>query len=429
MTAPAPLVPPASARLPRHFRFFLGLIFAACFVQFWHHTTPVRLATSDDVVFQQIVDASDVDAYLTQNALDQGRFYFATPLLMQLFALAYRLESPAAFSFLRAAVFFTQIGLAGWLLARVTRSATWGSTLALGLASLMHLPLTFFPVLSCLPMACGFAAVLLALHFHLTQLDQPSWWAGLLAGVFCLTACLTQEIFVLFLPLFFVLSWTRGHRPWSRVNLTPAVAVAGFLVVYVLFARIYPSTYGGTQLSFNLPAVGQVLSRQLFGVAPGFELILQRPLTGEFVPWLRPGAQIAGILMAIRWPDLLLAVAEAAALLALLVHASRQAVPCARMVSWAVAFAVLINLPVAFSVKYQVFLMQRTFPYMYAFHALFFLAVAGLGLVVMGLRLPWVRLHLPGVGVLLGIGLLALCVSAAASNRHTLQILAGMYNR
>jgi len=433
MSTPAPSPLPASAAssappLSGRAWLLLGLIFLGSFAQFWLGTMPVRFANTDDVFFQEVANRNDPAAYMTGNALDQGRFYFATALFTPLLVQPYRIQSPALFSLLRAGVLFAQIAGAGWLLSRVTKSAAWGATFALFLTGTLHIPLSFFPVLSSLPLCCGFCALLIALHFHLTQLDRPPGWAGLLAGAFYLFSCLTNEIFVMFLPLFFALGWTRGHRPGWRANLAPLVAVTGFVVVYVVFARTYPSNYTGTQLSFDLAGVGSVLARQVIGVIPGFELLVQRPSSAAFEPWLRSGPAIAATLTQMPWTGLLLAIAAAAALYRLLTHLSHQGVPYLRMWPWAVVFAIMLNLPVALSEKYQIFLRQRTFPYMYAFYSFFFLALAGLSLVVSVLHLRGVRAHPSGFHALLALLLLALCVSAAASNHRALLILIEKYN-
>ena len=142
----------------------LAIIFALGFVHFWVRTTPVRLANPDDAVIQDIADTNRLELFARGNALDQARFHFATPLWGYTLTAPYKVHSPAAFSLLRALAWFAPFGLAGWLVARATRNPAWGAAVAFGLMSLLHIPPTFYAVLSYPPFWVGFCGVLAALR-------------------------------------------------------------------------------------------------------------------------------------------------------------------------------------------------------------------------------------------------------------------------
>ena len=88
----------------------LSLLFALCFAHFWVRTLPVRLANTDDVAFQQLVDDEQVAFFTDQNAREQGRFYFASPVFSPVFALPYQVHTAWLYSLLRTAALFIQTG-------------------------------------------------------------------------------------------------------------------------------------------------------------------------------------------------------------------------------------------------------------------------------------------------------------------------------
>lgn len=418
---------PAAVVVSRRAWIGICLLFAIGFVLFWVRTTPVRLANSDDVDFQKITSSGIAEKWITENALTQGRFYQATPVFVSVLTAPYKIVQPWAFSFLRTAAFFGQVGLAAWLLARVTGNPAWGATLALTILCTLHIPLTYYLLLSYPFDWLGFCAVLAALHFHYSHLARPRLGTGVLTGVCFLTGCLMHEIFVLFLPLFAALTWLRGDRRWIRANLAPLTVAFAYAFVYLLFARLHPTTYQGTQFSFNLVAAFQVVVRQIVGNVPGFELIVGR-LYGDAVPLLRSGEEVIHTLLAVPRLDLLVGLVEASAATGLLLHAVRQPPVLVRGWPWAAGFAVFLNLPLAFSAKYHVFILCREFPYAYVFYSFFFMVLAFLSLVVWVAQLPVVRNHGRILGGLAGSMILAASISAAASNHRVLQILTQRFN-
>jgi hypothetical protein len=429
-------MPPANpadsaVSLPRRAWIVLAVVFALGFVHFWVRTTPVRLANPDDIAFQGLVDQNQVADFTSRCALDQGRFYFESPVFGCLFSAHYKIHQPWLYSLIRAVALFTQIGLAGWLLARVTRRPAWGATLALFILGTLHFPLTFYPVLSYPNFWIGFTAVLISLHLHLTYIHRPGLVAGILTGAFLLLAGLMHEFFVVFLPCFLALAWLRpvpGRSGRLRANLAPLVTAAGYAVVFVLFAREFPTTYAGTQFSPDPVAAGQVVVRQMAGIIPGFELLVQRLPPGTRGPLSRSWPDVLQTVAGIPWPDLLLGLVEAATLTGLLLHSARHPPPLLHRWPWALGFAAYLNLPIAFSRKYQIFILHREFPYAYAFYSSIFLSFA---LIATG---DWCLQRLSGpldhrlLHGLLGLLTAALCLSAMASNYRILQILLQRYN-
>lgn len=409
----------------------LAIIFALGFVHFWVRTTPVRLANPDDAVIQDIADTNRLELFARGNALDQARFHFATPLWGYTLTAPYKVHSPAAFSLLRALAWFAQFGLAGWLVARATRNPAWGAAVAFGLMSLLHIPPTFYAVLSYPPFWVGFCGVLAALHCHLSYLRRPGLLPGLLTGAFFLLGYLMNEVFVLFLPAFFALSWLQplpARTGRLRANLAPLTVVLAYVGVYLFFSRQFSSNYEGTQFSPDLKSAAQVVARQMLGILPGFELVFNRIAPGEIGPHLRDAGQIRQTLSLTPWPDVLLGLTEGLALTGLLARCARETGAVVRHWPWILVFAAGLNLPIAFSLKYQVFIFHRSFPYVYAFYSYFFLGLAGVAATAwLGQRLENYSLRPWFLGAL-GVVTVTLCLSAMASNHRVLQILLQKYN-
>jgi hypothetical protein len=393
---------------------------------------PARLANLDDLVFQKLADEDTTEVFMVENATSQARFYFCTPLFGAALSGLYEIRTPWLFSLLRTVALFAQIGLAGWLLARVTAVPALGAALGLLILATLHVPLTYYPVLSYPFDWLGFIAVLGALHFHLSYVRRPSALAGCVAAVLFLLACLMHEIFVLFFPLFAAVSWLQPAGHWAgrlRATLGPLVVAGAYGSVHVLFSRQFPSTYDGTQFSFDPVPAAQVVIRQMIGILPGFELLVHRLAErGTTGPLFREGSMILGTLGNLRPWEYLLALGEAATLTGLLLHSARMIPQLMRFWPWSLVFAAWLNVPIAFSAKYQVFILHREFPYAYAFYSSFFL---GLTLVGAGTQLlHWLsgRLDARALAGLAGLALLALCLSALASNHRVFQFLAQKYN-
>lgn len=402
-------------------------VFVLAFAHFWVRTTPVRFANTDDLVFQDISDRNLSADFTVSNAQGQARFYFASPLFRPALVTLYGVPQPWLFSLLRTAALFAQIGLAGWLVARVTRNSAQGAAFALLFLGTLHIPPTFYPVLSYPCNWLGFCAVLAAVHCHLTYLRRPNPLPAVFTGVFFLLGCQMHEIFIFCLPLFLLLGEPQAGAGWPgrlRAAFAPLTAASGYTAVYLLFARQFPSTYDGTQFSPDLGAAVQVVMRQMVGIIPGFELVVQRLQSEASGPLFREAGAIGRTLLTTPASDLLLGLTEAAALTSLLACAARQAHPSVRRWPWLLACAILLNLPVAFSSKYQVFIFHRQFPYVYAFYASFavYLVLTGAAIGLLHRAGGWLSLTI--VGLLSA----ALCFSAMASNHQVLLWLQQTYN-
>lgn len=406
----------------------LAVLLVLSFLLFWVRTTPVRLANTDDAAIQGIAHNGSLEQYVVDNAVAQGRFYYALPGLGRITTGFYQIDRPWLFSLVRALAFYAQVGLAAWLVARLAGHAAWGVALGLLITSTLHIPQTFFPLLSFPGFWVGFGAILTGLHFQLSHVERPRAWVGGLAGLCLLFACLMHDSFVFFFPLFPAIGWARRSPRWLRDSLPAFTALLAYVATYLLFARLHPSQYDGTQVATNLPAALGVLGRQMVGVLPGVELFLQRQQGTEPAPLLHAWPEIARAAAATPWLDLLLALANAATLTWLLARCSRPTPALARAWPLALGFAVALNVPIAFTAKYQVFIFQRTFPYVYAFYSYFFIILAVTGLLALAGRWRAVEQRPRLALAALGLVLAAACSSAAVANYRTLQSLARTYN-
>jgi len=178
------------------------------------------------------------------------------------------------------------------LAARVMQSAAFGALVSLLLAGTLHIPATFFLVLSFPPAWIGFAALLGALHCHLTYLRRPGLASGLLTGTLYLLAALMHDVFIVYLPLFVALSWlqektarvsfaaTKPDSPGGRAGLLwPCIAASPGNFRRATRAR---------QFYLDALVAAKVLLRQLIGIVPGFELLVHRLPADTTGPLFRP---------------------------------------------------------------------------------------------------------------------------------------------
>ena len=401
-------------------------VLAAAFLHFWIHTTPVRLATPDDVEFQAVVDQGNATEYLATHAREQGRFLYCTPIYRFALFSFYEVRDAPVFSLLRTTALFAQIALTAWLTARVLQSAALGTALALLLAGTLHIPITYYLVLSFPPIWIGFSAVLGALHCHYTYLHRPGFLSGLMAGLLFLLALMMHDVFVIFLPLFIGLSVLQGKLLWRSLlsrNIIPLAVAFAYVAVHRRFAAEFPSSYAGTQFSWDLLLATKVLLRQLIGVIPGFELFVNRVSAETTSPLWRELPAVIGTLGLLTWFDLLLALGLALAVADTFQTGLMEPSPHAGLWPWALGFACLANLPIALSAKYQVFILHREFPYEYAWFSYFFLGIATVSILAWrGQRIPAGRNRRLLV-VTVGTMTFLLCLSALASNHRVLHFL------
>lgn len=419
--------PPGNS-LPGYAWVAVGLVLLLSFGHFWWQTTPVRLANPDDLAFQQVVTAGGAESYMVGNALSQGRFYFGTPLYHHLLLSPYALEAPWAFGLFRAVLFFLQAGLLGWLGGRMLRNGFVGVAITLLVVASLHLPRTFFPVLSYPAMGLGFSALLGALHCHLSYVRSHRHWSGACAAILFLFSCLSLELFVVLVPLFLAMSLDAGGRSYGsmlRDNMGVLIAAAAYCVVYLGFVWEFPSTYSGTRLSFDPVAGLGVLIRQVVGVVPGFELAVNRLQPGSNSDLFRPTAEIAMALGHTPPMDFVLGTAQAVAIVWLVVLGTQSRVVPARYWVSLVGFAFVVNVPIAVSAKYQVFIFHRQYPYIYGFYSFCLLSWALVALVAWcagrsGRIRQWSL-------AIFGVTVLSFCLTAKSSNSQVLAELAETY--
>jgi len=419
--------PPVNS-LPGYAWVAMGLVLLLSFGHFWWRTTPVRLANPDDVAFQSVVTAGDAKPYMVGNALSQGRFYFATPFYRHLLLSPYSIEAPWAFGLFRAVLFFTQAGLLGCLAGRVLRNGFVGVAITLLIVASLHLPRTFFPILSYPAMGVGFSAALAALHCHLSHVRTHRPWPGVGAAVLFLFSCLCLELFVVLLPLFVAISLDASDRKYAsvfRVNMGVLVAAAAYVVVYLGFAREFPSTYVGTRFSFDPLAGLGVLIRQVVGVIPGFELAVNRPPSGSSGPLFRPLADIVTTFGRTPKGDFALGVVQAVAITWLVTFGTRWRGLAARYWAYPLGFAFMVNIPIALSEKHQVFMFHREYPYIYGFYSFCLLSWALVAFVAWcsGKSGPIRQWSLGAFGIVV----LSFCLAAKSSNIYVLAQLAETY--
>ena len=417
----------ASPHIPKIVRIVVFCAYLASWLLFCWQSADVRFSNTDDVAFETAARSGRAEQYLIDNAESQARFYFATPIYRHLLLSPYCIESPLIFSVVRGLLLYAQAGLLGWLAARLWGNAPLGAAIAFLIVSTLHIPATFYPVLSYFAMSAGFVALLLALHCYLSWLRRGSPFTGALAAVSFLFACASLELFAVFLPAFAFLAWIERGPNWSRALralFVPTVIVVLYLAAYAMFAREFPSSYPGTQIKLDLAAASGVLFRQLVGVIPGFEMLVQRLPEGHSGPVFRPlGDILADFTVGM---ELCIGVAHGFITAWLILAAWRER---SRMITldWPVLISLGIwaNLPLLVSAKYHTFIFQRQFPYIYAFYSFCLFAWALTAFIVwLADNTPRLRSVLASL-VCISIGVL--CVSAQLSNTRTFAALKSKY--
>ena len=403
------------------------VVTALCFVL---APVRVRLANSDDQVRQRLMETGGVGPHFVEEARTQGRFYFATPVYLIPWEI-YRLPSGWTFSTVRALGFLSGVALLGLLCAQQTGNRALGALVALVTSAALHLPATFYPVLSYPPMAIGLVALLGGLLAQRAHARNHGFLAGLGSGMGLLIACLMCEMFVVFLPVFCTVAYGSGRDGRRRISaaLPALTAATAYLAVYGLFALRFPSTYDGTHVSLDLAAAANALFRQTFGAVPGFELMALRspPGTATGAFW-RPASQLGELVRAVPGWAWLVVLVQATATAVLARAALRRSAASGWTLAVAAACVLLPNLPISLTPRYQVFAHHRMYPYVYSFYA--YCAMMALAVLL------WHRLFAPSAqprsrragvaGLLLLSG--AAYASAQTANHHTFGLLYRWYN-
>ena len=417
--------------LPAKLRLLLLLTVGVTIGYFVWLTTQARLTNTDDVDHHADIQAGQYDDYATTLAVKQGRFHFAAAV--QIWAMQlHGLRSDLGYAVTRAVLFFGQLGLVGWLVARITRRARTGWLVGLGLAAALHFPATYFAALGYPPLWFGFAALLGSLHCQLSFLrgGHRGFAAG--SGLLLLLACMMQEIYCAFLPLCFLLALRAGHRSalgLLRATLPQLTAVGSFVVAYVWFSRLYPSTYGGTQLSFDLRALANVVVRHTVAVLPGYELLAHRAEHFGDGPLFKPAHELRTALAGTPWLAYGLAVLQAHTVFRLLSLEVPSKPPGRIAIACLVGIALVPNIVIGLTKTHQMLAYHRAYPYVYSFYTFCALgAAAGLWWEQLNPAQPASAPPRRRLALIVSGGCLLAFLSAIASNHYTVELLRQWFN-
>lgn len=401
--------------LNRGLWLLFSLTMLISFVAFSRAIAPLTSTNVDDLALRKALATNQQATHWMDNARTEGRFYFATPVFQYLAVFPYRLDR-TSFALLRAALLFAQAGLGGTLIGRLLHNSVLGAAIALAIVAGLHVPPTFFPVLSYPVMGFGFVALLLALHAHLSYLRDGRLVYAITAPVLFGISCLCQEMFVVFTPLFLLLGHQSERGGWTKVirMSLPVLGVAvAYVGIYAAFAWAFPSQYDGTRISLDVHRAVAVLLRQSVGVFPSFELVMNRESTGSL---LRSAAAIS--VLAGRTPVAEYALGALQSITAawMIFHASLRCDIQHRYWILPLILAFLVNVPIAFSERYQVFIYHHQFPYVYAFYSFCLLMTATVVLFAMVARQGRLARSLIFSAVAVA------CVSAKVSNHHVFAV-------
>lgn len=422
-------------RLTPGWRWAAALLLGALMLNFAAATRRVRLANDDDVRIQAAFSQPDervLDRFLNDWSEQQGRFYFSAGSYRLPYAI-YSIHGRAAFSLARAALLVAQFALTGWLLARLCRNEAAGWLCAVAASAALHVPAVFYPVLSYPAYSAGSTAVLLALHCFLTGVERSQARWLFLAACLHLFALFWHENFLVFTVLYPALGWAgRGGTRGAilRACLPVILVSAAYFGVYSLFRRMYTTGYDGTVLSFDPLGAANAWMRQTLAAAPGFELLINRAAPYPSVgPLWKSAGQVLAILGAVPAAGAVLALVAAVVSAGLARRAASCGIAAAPAAVFLILASALPNVMPSLTQKFQENAHHRFYPYVYSFNCYCWGVAAATALWLMlarerdpgGPRLRWLVAPL-------FVLLLALFVSAQASNRHTLELLRTWYN-
>ncbi len=347
-----------------------ALWFCAFLIHFSILTEPIRFANSDDALYQRVVDAQKSWDHSMRVGRQQARFYM--PVAYGPIASLYSVRNPTLFSAIRASLLGLELLSGALLIAALTRSRGFALGVTLIFALTLPINLPFNLLLSYPQIGLGF--VLFTLTGAAALQERQSWLTCVVSAAGTLAACSVNEVFLVptLLGTALLLRNDRRVRPATAGI---ALAVFGYLLVYFIFRYAHPSMYGGTEFSLNPAEYVHTLLCQIAGTLPGFELAVHRYGFDGGATWKSPG-QIAHLLTNISVTDLTLLVSGTALLLAILPQI--QPVPrTLGVAAGSVLLAVSFLLPLAGTIKYQIWTHLRQFPYAYALYTSYFLLIGG----------------------------------------------------
>jgi hypothetical protein len=404
-------------------------------VSFVRLTNPVRLANSDDVIFQKVVrsDHAHVEQYFAELSRSEGRFYFAVPVHRIPYAL-YNIQNPQLFACLRTLALLIQLALLGVLLARFVACEAIGWLYAVIAFAALHIPSIFYPVLSYPVFWVGSIAILVSIHSYLSYARslRPGWL--FLSAISLLYALICHENFLTFVVLypFVELFGTRGRTYLAAFQrcLPIALIAAAYVGVYLAFRRLCVTDYNGVHFSADLRAAMLSWTRQTLAAAPGIELILNRegpyPNTGPL--WKTPH-EIAVIMKGLDPSNAVLALACALIASILMKRAQIRRRDAIGLIVLFAAATALPNVIPSLSTKYQLNAHHRFYPYVYSFTSYCWGIGAVLLLILSLKRFPQTndrRVSMIDIGTFVFLSLVF--ISAAGSNQNTAGLLKSWFN-
>jgi hypothetical protein len=423
--------------LPPAWRWAALVLSSMLLLNLTYMTEPVRLANSDDVKIQTALSQPHKekrDELFVDWSQQQGRFYFACPSYQLPYAI-YAIKDPFLFSLSRAIIVYAQFILLGCLVARLCQNEAVGWLVVLISGGALHIPSIFYPILSYPAYSAGSIAVLLALHCFLSNLKTPQIKWLLAACLFYLFALLWHENFLIFALLFPALCWAAGSglTPAAIIQRSlPVFCVAGiYLGIYFGFRHIFPGSYDGTAVSFDLVGAVDAWTRQTFAALPGFEFFINRAAPyPNLGPFWKNGVALAATLYSVTLTGFALAFGGGLVTTALARRAAAACVPTRKIILFLLLAAVLPNILPSLTQKYQMTAHHRLYPYVYSFNSYCWGIAGATASLIVILGRPHVALSVKRGSLLLSLLIMwALFFSAQASNQYTLNLLCRWYNQ
>lgn len=297
-----PRVPGLSHGERETFRILIGLLLMLVLFPTLH----IGFTTIDDV--QTALIAMDPSpGQPVARAIAEGRVTQAINTYIDW--VPYLIDHPAWFHTLRllpillsVVLFYVLVQhLAGATLALIT------TVVATGLlqTNWHHSLITAYPFV----FVSGFVALELALIGFIRRFNDMTPSVAIAVGLLYLYSLITYELFVLYLPLFWLIPWmvgqdqqgdgvNRGRIPgllWHPGALLAVhIPVLLFIVVYFSFQWLYPPSYDGISVSWSLTGFARTLTQFLIGTLPGiFYLLDWDTMTSAFDG---PGPHYVGLI-------------------------------------------------------------------------------------------------------------------------------------
>lgn len=405
---------PAASFNERSIPLLLGGLWIIVYMGFFfYETLDIRHANSDDIEFDSIVASGHVWEYSSSLAKSQGRFYM--PFAFGPINVLYSIKSRVVFSVFRAALLLLEILSFGVIAWRVTRSIHLAfAFMCFGLL-LIQIPRTFYGLLSYPQAGVGLVLTALVVAVMLTGRSTES---GRICGTAAFASCCLNETFIA--PLMIIVLgnvYVKG-RNMGQASTGVACGCSIFVIIYAIFRIKFGTSYSGTYFSFSMASAIKSILCQIGATAPGFELLINRTgfNGGRFFKTID---QVFSILGNIDFSKIGLTAVGCIVLTFLI---KKALLPDINVVLSKVILLGLAGVscvvPMSFSEKYQVWVYQRQYPYVYSMHCWFFLILASTLLTFKYLQVANLGARRIQLGVATSIFVI-LCISLAVSASNT----------